>query len=237
MKELTTMSDDMKKVFGIDLGTTYSCISHVDENGKAVITTNAEGELITPSVVFFDDGGDNIIVGNATKETTKMYTNDMASFVKRYIDDEHFLFMNEGNEYSVEEISSYIIRKLIKDAEDKVGEKVEQVVITCPAYFGINEREATRKAGEIAGVEVLEIINEPTAAAVAYGLTEETTDKTILVYDLGGGTFDITMIQISENKIEVVVTDGDHTLGGKDWDDAIINYLVEQYHEQTGNDD
>lgn len=231
------MSNDMKKVFGIDLGTTYSCISHVDENGKAVITTNAEGELITPSVVFFDDGGDNIIVGNAAKESAKIYPNDVAAFVKRSIADEHFLFMHEGNEYSVEEISSYIIRKLIKDAEDKVGEKVEQVVITCPAYFGINEREATRKAGEIAGVEVLEIINEPTAAAVAYGLTEENTDKTILVYDLGGGTFDITMIQISENKIEVVVTGGDHTLGGKDWDDAIINYLVEQYHEQTGNDD
>src|SRR5699024_5000018 len=144
-KESKIMSNDMKKVFGIDLGTTYSCISHVDENGKAVITTNAEGELITPSVVFFDDGGDNIIVGNAAKESAKIYPNDVAAFIKRSIADEHFLFMHEGNEYSVEEISSYVIRKLIKDAEDKVGEKVEQVVITCPAYFGINEREATRK--------------------------------------------------------------------------------------------
>lgn len=231
------MSNEVNKVFGIDLGTTYSCISYVDENGKAVVTTNSEGDLITPSVVFFDDGGENIIVGSAAKESSKMYPNDVASFVKRSMGDENFLFLHEGKEYSPEEISSYVLRKLVNDAKEKLGEDVEDVVITCPAYFGINEREATQKAGEIAGLNVLQIINEPTAAAVAYGLTDNQAERTILVYDLGGGTFDITMIQISENKIEVVVTGGDHTLGGKDWDDAIINYLVDQYHEQTGNDD
>lgn len=231
------MSNDVNKVFGIDLGTTYSSISHVDEHGKAVVTTNSEGDLITPSVVFFDDGGDNIIVGNTAKESAKMYPNDVASFVKRSMGDEFFLFIHEGKEYSAEEISSYVLRKLVLDAEEKLGEEVKDVVITCPAYFGINEREATKKAGEIAGLNVRQIINEPTAAAVSYGLTDNQGDQTILVYDLGGGTFDITMINIAENKIEVVVTGGDHTLGGKDWDDAIINYLVDQYHEQTGNDD
>ncbi len=231
------MSNEVKKVFGIDLGTTYSAISYVDENGKAVVITNSEGDLITPSVVFFDDGGENIIVGSAAKESAKMYPNDVASFVKRSMGDEHFLFLHEGKEYSPEEISSYVLRKLVLDAKDKLGEEIEDVVITCPAYFGINEREATKKAGEIAGLNVLQIINEPTAAAVSYGLTDNQEDKTILVYDLGGGTFDITMIQIAENKIEVIVTGGDHTLGGKDWDDALINYLVEQYHEQTGKDD
>ena len=230
-------NENVKKVFGIDLGTTYSAISYVDENGKAVVTTNAEGDLTTPSVVFFDEGGENIIVGSVAKESAKMYPTDVASFVKRSMGDEHFLFLHGDNEYSAEEISSYILRKLVKDAKEKIGEDVEDVVITCPAYFGINEREATKKAGEIAGLNVLQIINEPTAAAVAYGLTDNQEDKTILVYDLGGGTFDVTMIQISENKIEVVVTGGDHNLGGKDWDDAIISYFVEQYHEQTGKDD
>lgn len=231
------MSNEMKKVFGIDLGTTYSCISYVDENDKAVIVTNSEGERITPSVVFFDEGGENIIVGAAAKESAKMYPNDVSSFVKRSMGDENFLFFHEGKEYTAEEISSYVLRKLVNDAQEKIGEEIQDVVITCPAYFGINEREATRKAGEIAGLNVLQIINEPTAAAVAYGLTEVQSEKTILVYDLGGGTFDITMIQIAENKIEVVVTGGDYNLGGKDWDDTIINYLVEQYHEQTGNDE
>lgn len=231
------MSNEVKKVFGIDLGTTYSSISHVDEHGKAIVTTNSEGDLITPSVVFFDDGGDNIIVGNTAKESSKMYPSDVASFVKRSMGDEFFVFIHEDKEYTAEEISSYVLRKLVKDAEDKLGEEVKDVIITCPAYFGINEREATKKAGEIAGLNVRQIINEPTAAAVSYGLTDSQEDQTILVYDLGGGTFDITMIQISENKIEVIVTGGDHTLGGKDWDDAIIEYLVDQYHEQTGNDD
>lgn len=231
------MSDQIEKVFGIDLGTTYSAISYVDENDKPVVITNAEGELITPSVVFFDDGGQNIIVGTAAKESAKMYPNDVVSFVKRSMGEAYYTFSHEDNEYTAEEISSYVLRKLVNDAKDKLNENIENVVITCPAYFGINEREATRRAGEIAGLNVLNIINEPTAAAFAYGLTDNNENKTILVYDLGGGTFDVTMIRIEDNKIEVIVTGGDHSLGGKDWDDAIIAYLVEQYYEQTGKDD
>lgn len=233
MKGKMTMTKEVKKVFGIDLGTTYSCISYIDENGKAVIIKNAENELITPSVVFFDDGGDNIIVGNIAKESAKMYPEDVASFVKRSMGDEHFLFFHGDKQYSAEEISSFVLRKLVNDAQNHLGEEIEDVVITCPAYFGINEREATQKAAEIAGLNALQIINEPTAAAVTYGLNEN-KDQTILVYDLGGGTFDVTIIQTSENKTESIVTGGDQTLGGKDWDDAIINYLVEQYHEETG---
>jgi molecular chaperone DnaK len=231
------MSEQLKKVFGIDLGTTYSCISYVDENNKPVIVQNSEGERITPSVVYYE-GGDNIIVGEAAKELSKMYPDDVVSFVKRSMGDENFAFFHEDREYRSEEISARILGKLVKDAQENLGETIADVVITCPAYFGINEREATKRAGEIAGLNVLQIVNEPTAAAIAYGFTEQEEDeRTILVYDLGGGTFDITMIKVSSDKIEVVVTGGDHNLGGKDWDDAIINYLVEQYHEQTGKDD
>lgn len=234
------MTEQLKKVFGIDLGTTYSCISYVDENNKAVIVPNAEGERITPSVVYFEEGGNNIIVGEAAKEISKMYPEEVVSFVKRSMGDENFVFFHEDTEYRPEEISARILRKLVNDAQEALGETIEDVVITCPAYFGINEREATKRAGEIAGLNVIQIINEPTAAAIAYGFTDNPDDqeeKTILVYDLGGGTFDITMIKVSSEKIEVVVTGGDHNLGGKDWDDTIINYLVEQYHEQTGKDD
>ncbi|MGD6831901.1 Hsp70 family protein [Sutcliffiella halmapala] len=234
------MTEKLKKVFGIDLGTTYSCISYVDENNKAVIVPNAEGERITPSVVYFEEGGDNIIVGEAAKEISKMYPENVVSFVKRSMGDPNFVFPYEGKDYRSEEISARILTKLVNDAQEALGEKIEDVVITCPAYFGINEREATKRAGEIAKLNVLQIINEPTAAAIAYGFANnsgEQAERTVLVYDLGGGTFDITMIKIAPSKIEVVVTGGDHNLGGKDWDDAIINYLVQQYQEQTGSDE
>ena len=136
--------------------------------------------------------------------------------------------------YRAEEVSALILKKLVKDPELVTGEKVKDVVITVPAYFGVNEREATKKAGEIAGLNVLDLINEPTAAALAYGITKQ-SDKRILVYDLGGGTFDVTLIDVSSEAIEVIVTGGDHNLGGKNWDDAIVEYLVDQYKAQTGN--
>lgn len=224
----------MNKIYGIDLGTTYSCISYVDEYGRPVVVPNAENERITPSVVFFD--ADNVIVGDVAKENSKMYPEDVVSFVKRSMGDENFYFEHEGKSYHAEEISSFILRKLALDAENILGEKITDVVITCPAYFGINEREATRLAGEIAGLNVRGILNEPTAAAIAYGMDSE-ENKVVLVYDLGGGTFDVTMIDINKDSIKVICTGGDHNLGGKDWDDALIAYMANQYKEITGKDD
>jgi len=225
---------ELKKVFGIDLGTTYSCIAYVDEFGKPVVLPNSENDRVTPSVVFFD--GDEIIVGEVAKENSKIYPDDVVSFVKRAMGDEFYLFTHRGKEYKPEEISSLILRKLVKDASEYLGEEIKDVVITCPAYFGINEREATRNAGIIAGLNVKQIINEPTAAAINYGM-EKGEDKVVLVYDLGGGTFDITMIDVSNSEIKVVVTGGDHNLGGKDWDDAIIRFLVSQFATETGLED
>ncbi|MBF0287393.1 MAG: Hsp70 family protein [SAR324 cluster bacterium] len=227
------MGDELKKVYGIDLGTTYSCISHVDEHGKAVIIQNSENERITPSVVFFED--DNVIVGQVAKENATLYPEDVVSFIKRAMGDPNFYFEKNDKTYSPEEISSYVLRKLVGDASEILGEKIEDVVITCPAYFGINEREATKLAGEIAGLNVRQILNEPTAAAVTYGLADTDQEKVTLVYDLGGGTFDITMIDIKPDAIQVICTGGDHNLGGKDWDDAIVRYISSQFQEQTGS--
>ncbi|KOF57159.1 molecular chaperone DnaK [Clostridium sp. DMHC 10] len=224
----------MNKIFGIDLGTTYSCISYIDEYGRPVVVPNAENERITPSVVFFD--GDNVIVGDVAKENSKMYPEDVVAFVKRAMGDENFYFEHEGKAYHPEEISSFILRKLVGDAENILGEKIEDVVITCPAYFGINEREATKLSGEIAGLNVKGILNEPTAAALSYGMDSE-ENKVVLVYDLGGGTFDITMIDINKDSIKVICTGGDHNLGGKDWDDALIAYMANQYRGITGKEE
>ncbi|MFO8111575.1 MAG: Hsp70 family protein [Desulfosalsimonadaceae bacterium] len=222
----------IKRIFGIDLGTTYSSISYVDEFGKAVIIANSENERVTPSVVFFDE--ENIVVGEVAKESAKLYPDEVVSFIKRSMGEPNFVFEFAGQRYRPEEISAYILKKLAQDARQFMNEEVTDVVITCPAYFGINEREATRKAGEIAGLNVRHIINEPTAAAIAYGSLETTDKKTVLVYDLGGGTFDVTMIYISKEAVEVVCTGGDHNLGGKDWDDRIVAYLVEKFQEETG---
>ncbi|MEW5737003.1 MAG: Hsp70 family protein [Thermodesulfobacteriota bacterium] len=229
------MSKQMKKIFGIDLGTTYSSIAYVDDFGKAVVIPNAENQNVTPSVVFFDGG--NVVVGDVAKESSKLYPNEVVSFVKRSMGEPDFLFEYDGKSYRAEEISAYILRKMGQDAEGHLGEKVTDVVITCPAYFGINEREATKIAGEIAGFNVRQIINEPTAAAIAYGSTETAEDRVVLVFDLGGGTFDITMIHIQPDAIEVICTGGDHNLGGKDWDDRIVGHLVEEFKGQTGIED
>ncbi|MBU2490011.1 MAG: Hsp70 family protein [Proteobacteria bacterium] len=229
------MAENMKRVFGIDLGTTYSSIAYVDEFGKAVVLPNAENERVTPSVVFFDGG--SIVVGDVAKESAKLYPNEVVSFVKRSMGEPNFVFEYDKKAYRAEEISSFILRKVAQDAEAKIGEKVTDVVITCPAYFGINEREATRIAGEIAGFNVRQIINEPTAAAIAYGAAETHESRVVLVYDLGGGTFDITMIDIQPEAIQVICTGGDHNLGGKDWDDRIVNYLVEEFQRVTGGNE
>jgi molecular chaperone DnaK len=229
------MKDQTKRIFGIDIGTTYSSIAYVDEYGKAVIIPNAENERVTPSVVFFDD--DSIVIGDVAKESSKLYPNEVVSFVKRSMGEPNFIFLHNSEEYRAEEISAYVLKKLAQDAEQYLGEAVTEVVITCPAYFGINEREATRKAGEIAGFNVRHIINEPTAAAIAYGSLDSSEDRVVLVYDLGGGTFDVTMIDIRKDSVEVICTGGDHNLGGKDWDDRMVAHMVELFQNETGTDE
>lgn len=225
MAEMTT------KIYGIDLGTTYSCIAYVDEFGKPVTIANIEGERTTPSVVFFDGG--NRVVGNEAKNNAVLYPEQVVALVKRHMGEPAWIFVYDGIEYHAEEISSYILRKLVEDAE-QAGHSIHDVVITCPAYFGINERDATAKAGEIAGLNVRSIINEPTAAAVAYGL-HSTEDQVVLVFDLGGGTFDITMIEIRSGEINVIATGGDHYLGGTNWDEVVVQYFAEQWATITGS--
>ncbi len=226
------MSVSLKRVFGIDLGTTYSAIAYVDEHGKPVIVPNQESERITPSVVLFD--GANVIVGNTAKESAKVEPHRVVSRVKQHMGDPNFVFEHDGQAYSAEDVASFILRKVVGDAEIALGEKITDVVITCPAYFGTPEREATANAGKLAGLSVRAILNEPTAAAIAYGL-EQGEDQTVLVYDLGGGTFDITMIEIRDRLIRVICTGGDHRLGGALWDEAVVMYLAEDFRSQTGS--
>jgi molecular chaperone DnaK (HSP70) len=225
------MAEQPTTVYGIDLGTTYSCIAHMNESGRPVAITNAEGDRITPSVVFFD--GENRVVGKEAKNNAVLYHDRIVEMVKRQMGHSDWVFFYNGTEYTPEEISSYILRKVVGDAEAVLGCKITDVVITCPAYFGINEREATAKAGEIAGLNVRSIINEPTAAAISYGLHQD-KDQVVLVYDLGGGTFDITMIEIKSGEINVIATGGDHWLGGRNWDEVVVNYLAEQWKAITG---
>jgi molecular chaperone DnaK len=227
------VSDGLKRVYGIDLGTTYSAIAYVDEHGKPVIVPNQESERITPSVVLFD--GENIIVGNTAKESAKVEPDRVVSRIKQSMGDPNYVFHHDNQSYSPEDISSFILRKVVGDAEIALGDKLSDVVITCPAYFGTSEREATANAGRLAGLNVRAILNEPTAAAIAYGL-EQGEDQIVLVYDLGGGTFDITMIEIKDRLIRVICTGGDHRLGGVLWDEAIVMYLAEQFRIQTGEE-
>jgi len=219
-------------VFGIDLGTTYSCIAYVDEFGKPVMITNAEGSRTTPSVVYFD--GENRIVGREAKNNAVIYSDQVIELVKRHMGEEGWRFHYDGVDYTPEEISSYILRKLAADTQEQLGIKVTDVVISCPAYFGINQREATAKAGEIAGFKVWEVLNEPTAAAIMYGIQKE-RDQVGLVYDLGGGTFDITAIEIKGQGIRVIATGGDHFLGGRNWDESVVLYLADKWMKETGS--
>ena len=221
-------------VYGIDLGTTYSCIAYVDEYGKPVVIPNVEGDRTTPSVVQFE--GSNRIVGKEAKNNAVLYSNDVVEMVKRHMGTSDWVFTYEGVDYRPEEISSYILRKLVGDAEQYLGRTIKEVVITCPAYFGIAQREATARAGQIAGLTAREVINEPTAAAIMYGLQNE-QDQVVLVFDLGGGTFDITVIEIKGGAITVVATGGDHYLGGRNWDDAVVQYLAQEWMRETGSSD
>lgn len=234
----------MSRVFGIDLGTTYSCIAYIDEYGKPVVLKNSDGDLTTPSVVMVETEG-NVIVGSEAKRSLEIDPDRTVQFIKRKMGKEDDTFTLNGREYSAPELSAYILEKLVNDANEELrqqgvienGEEIKDVVITCPAYFGMQEREATKTAGEIAGLNVIDIINEPTAAAISYGAMGSEKNETVLVYDLGGGTFDITVMNINGNEISVVCTGGDDTLGGKNWDEALIDYLVERYQEEFGDDE
>ncbi|HEY0014854.1 MAG TPA: Hsp70 family protein [Longimicrobium sp.] len=220
------------RVYGIDLGTTYSCIAYVDEHGKPVVLPNEDNELTTPSVVFFESA-ENLVVGQQAKSQVAIYPEQCVSTVKRAMGDPHWQFEAFGQTYRPQDISSFILRKVVRDAEKIVGEDIRNVVITVPAYFGQNEKEATRQAGELAGLNVRNIIPEPTAAALAYGM-ERDTDEVILVYDLGGGTFDVTLIEVKADELNVISTGGDHQLGGKDWDDAIVEFFAQTIAAETG---
>ena len=224
-----------KYIFGIDLGTTYSCIAYVDETGRATVVNNQEGTNTTPSVVNFASPT-QVVVGQIAKENAVIDPQNTVSLVKTLMGNSNFAINYNGEDKSPEEVSAYILRKLAEDASKLLDTEVKDVVITCPAYFGTAERQATKNAGIIAGLNVIEIISEPTAAALYYGCAKEQEEKTILVYDLGGGTFDVTIMRISAGKIEVICSDGNHQLGGKDWDTEIMNYLATQFCEETGFD-
>lgn len=224
-----------KYIFGIDLGTTYSCIAYVDETGRAVVVNNSEGTNTTPSVVNFASPS-QVVVGQVAKENAVIDPQNTVSLVKTLMGKSNFAINYNGEDKTPEEVSAYILRKLAEDAGKLIDTEVKDVVITCPAYFGTAERTATKNAGEIAGLNVIEIISEPTAAALFYGCAKEQEEKTILVYDLGGGTFDVTIMRISTGKIEVICSDGNHQLGGKDWDTEVMNFLAAQFCAETGFD-
>ena len=221
----------MSKIIGIDLGTTNSCVS-VWEGGEAKVIANPEGERTTPSVVAFKNG--EIIVGAAAKR--QVVTNpDTVSSIKRLMGTNEKVHVN-GKDYTPEEISAMILGDLKKTAESYLGEKVTKAVITVPAYFNDAQRQATKNAGKIAGLEVERIINEPTAAALAYGLDKQDNLHTVLVYDLGGGTFDVSILELGDGVFEVKSTSGNNRLGGDDFDERIVKYLVETFKKDTGVD-
>ena len=219
---------------GIDLGTTFSALAFVDKSGRPVIVKNSDGKPITPSVICFS--GEEPLVGDEAKEMQALGESNIASFFKRSMGSKSFVLNFNGKDYTPTDLSAILLRKLKTDAEAELGEEITHAVITVPAYFNNFQREATIEAGEMAGLKVLRIINEPTSAALAYGLDKISGDQTVLVYDLGGGTFDVSIVQINEKLIKVIATDGDHELGGKDWDDRIATYLGQQFLQEHGVD-
>ncbi|GGG10827.1 molecular chaperone DnaK [Paenibacillus abyssi] len=222
----------MSKVIGIDLGTTNSCVA-VMEGGEAVVIPNPEGNRTTPSVVGFKKDGERI-VGESAKRQAITNPDRTVISIKRHMGTNHKEKIDD-KEYSPQEISAIILQKLKSDAEAYLGQPVTQAVITVPAYFNDSQRQATKDAGKIAGLEVLRIVNEPTAAALAYGL-EKSEDQTILVYDLGGGTFDVSILELGDGFFEVKATSGDNKLGGDDFDQVIIDYMVSEFKKEHGTD-
>ena len=223
----------MSKIIGIDLGTTNSCVA-VMEGGEPVVIPNPEGNRTTPSVVAFSKNGERL-VGQIAKRQAVTNPDHTVISIKRDMGTNKKIKI-EGDEFTPQEISAMILQKLKTDAENYLGQKVTQAVITVPAYFSDSQRQATKDAGKIAGLEVLRIINEPTAAALAYGMDKEDKDQKIMVYDLGGGTFDVSILDIGDGVFEVLATSGNNRLGGDDFDQRIINYLVEEFKKDQGID-
>ena len=223
----------MGKIIGIDLGTTNSCVA-VMEGGEPVVIPNAEGNRTTPSVVAFSKNGERLVGQIAKRQAVTNPDNTVISIKRKMGTAEKVKI--EGEEFSPQEISAMILQKLKTDAENYLGQKITQAVITVPAYFSDSQRQATKDAGKIAGLEVLRIINEPTAAALAFGMDKEDQDQKIMVYDLGGGTFDVSILDIGDGVFEVLATNGNTHLGGDDFDQRIIDYLVSEFKKSNGID-
>src|ERR1700742_1238680 len=223
----------MARAVGIDLGTTNSVVS-VLEGGEPTVIANAEGARTTPSVVAFARNGE-VLVGEVAKRQAVTNIDRTIRSVKREMGTSWTKDI-DGKTFTPQQISAFVLQKLKRDAEAYLGETVTDAVITVPAYFSDAERQATKEAGEIAGLTVLRIINEPTSAALAYRLDKDTTDHRILVFDLGGGTFDVSLLEIDEGLVEVKATSGDNRLGGDDWDQRIIDHLVQKFRAAHGID-
>ena len=223
----------MSKIIGIDLGTTNSCVA-VMEGGKPTVIANAEGARTTPSVVAFSKNGERLVGQIAKRQAVTNPDNTVISIKRKMGTAEKVKI--EGESFSPQEISAMVLQKLKTDAENYLGQKVTQAVITVPAYFSDSQRQATKDAGKIAGLEVLRIINEPTAAALAFGMDKEDQDQKIMVYDLGGGTFDVSILDIGDGVFEVLATNGNTHLGGDDFDERIISYLVDEFKKSNGID-
>jgi len=223
----------MAKTIGIDLGTTNSCVA-VMEGGEAVVISNTEGMRTTPSVVAFSKDGERI-VGEPAKRQAVTNPDRTISSIKREMGRDYKVTI-DGKNYSPQEISAIILQKLKADAESYLGEKVTEAVITVPAYFTDAQRQATKDAGKIAGLDVKRIINEPTAAALAYGVDKDGVEEKILVFDLGGGTFDVSILEIADGTFEVLATSGNNKLGGDDFDDVLVNYISDEFMKTDGVD-
>jgi molecular chaperone DnaK len=224
----------MPTFVGIDLGTTNSAVAYRNSYGRPEVIANREGNNITPSVVYF--GASPPVVGQEAKEWARLGNEEIASFFKPHMGNSLYQLQFQGKTYSATDLSTLVLRRLKEDAEARLDDQVDRAVITVPAYFADPQRKATIEAGQAAGFEVLRIINEPTAAALAYGLQKTGTQETVLIYDLGGGTFDVTVARITPDEIIILSTAGDHDLGGKNWDDRIATFLAERFAAETGYD-
>jgi len=229
------VNEPQQGIFGIDLGTTYSVVAYIDETGRPAVTRNSYGYDTTPSVVFFESET-NVVVGKVARDSAGVSPDQVVSLIKREMGSKDYSRTFFGKEYTPPSISALILGALAKDAAETTGRAVHEVVITVPAYFGLLEKDATKKAGEIAGLKVIGIVPEPVAAALHYGVTGSADGTTFLVYDLGGGTFDISLITMTEDTVEVLAVGGNHMLGGADWDKKLFDHIVEQTIEQTGDD-
>jgi molecular chaperone DnaK (HSP70) len=225
---------DLTRVFGIDLGTTYSAVASIDEFDRPTVVPNDINEQTTPSAVYFESE-DNVVVGVEAKYMAEIEPEAVVQFVKRFMGRrDEFLFEHDGRQYEPEEISAIILKGLVEKAQQTLDDDISDVVITVPAYFDEAQRVATRNAGVMAGLNVLDIVNEPIAAAFSYGVQNKEAEETILVYDLGGGTFDVSVIRVDSEGVRILVTGGNHELGGKDWDDRLINWLASAFEEENG---